>query len=303
MTVAQRLYGMIALAILGLVGLTGLGQMQMGKIYETANYGTINTVPSLLVLGDALVNFQNIRTVSFRHVLSTDDAKMAEWDSVISGKKAGIEKALKDYEPLLSNDEDARLLAFDRDLLQDYYAGLEQALALSRKNQNEQAQALLQNGEESALKVEKAFTEHFFFNKNLCDEGSKVAVATKDSATTLSIVITLAVLILITAIGVWVVRKLASQLGGEPGLVADLANRIAAGDLSTAIPLNAGDNVSVMAAMKNMTDTLKDLLADTGVLIKAAAISIPASTPINIKAIFASWCKASTIRSPTSPSR
>jgi methyl-accepting chemotaxis protein len=261
---------MIIITLLALVGLAGLNQQQMGKIYEAANYGTINTVPSLLLLGDALINFQNIRAVSFRHVFSNDDGRKAELDRIIVEKKANVEKALKEYEPLLSNEEDMRLLAVDRSLLQDYYIKLEKALALSRKNQNEQIQVILQNNEESAIKVERAFTEHFFFNKNLCDEGSRLALGAKSFAISCNIAIVIAVSILIIAVGVWFIRNLMRQLGGEPYAVADIANKISGGDLSSVIVLNAGDTGSVMAAMKGMQSNLIGIVGEIKNIVKAA---------------------------------
>ena len=53
MTIAQRLYILVLAAVLGLVGLSGLGYFQIGKVYTAANYANVNTVPSMLVLNNA----------------------------------------------------------------------------------------------------------------------------------------------------------------------------------------------------------------------------------------------------------
>ena len=68
-----------------------------------------------------------------------------------------------------------------------------------------------------------------------------------------------------------VTRSLLKSLGGEPAKAAEIANKIAAGDLSSAIEIKKGDTSSLMVAMKSMSDMLKGLLADTDVLVKAAA--------------------------------
>ena len=53
------------------------------------------------------------------------------------------------------------------------------------------------------------------------------------------------------------IRGLLRELGGEPGDAAAVANRVAAGDLATAIALKPGDGASVMAAMARMQGDLK----------------------------------------------
>jgi methyl-accepting chemotaxis protein len=54
----------------------------------------------------------------------------------------------------------------------------------------------------------------------------------------------------------WIVRGITRQLGAEPGEAAELARRVADGDLSRAITLRPGDDASMMAAMARMQDSL-----------------------------------------------
>ena len=56
--------------------------------------------------------------------------------------------------------------------------------------------------------------------------------------------------------GLLTVRSIGRQFGGEPHQAADIARRVAAGDLSQAIALRAGDQASVMAQLKAMQDGL-----------------------------------------------
>ncbi len=67
-----------------------------------------------------------------------------------------------------------------------------------------------------------------------------------------------------------IVRRLLKRIGGEPEYAAEIVRKVAAGDLSSDIKLNAGDTTSLMAAMKNMIDTLRGLLSDTEALVVAA---------------------------------
>ncbi|MBH9575467.1 methyl-accepting chemotaxis protein [Inhella sp. 1Y17] len=57
--------------------------------------------------------------------------------------------------------------------------------------------------------------------------------------------------------GTWVVRSLTRQLGGEPAQAAEVARAVAAGDLCVDIPLRNGDRDSMMAALVQMRDALR----------------------------------------------
>jgi methyl-accepting chemotaxis protein len=63
-------------------------------------------------------------------------------------------------------------------------------------------------------------------------------------------------------LGVLLTRSLTRQLGGEPAYAADIAGRIAAGDLSMDVQLRAGDDKSLLFAMKAMRDRLAGIVGE-----------------------------------------
>ncbi len=65
--------------------------------------------------------------------------------------------------------------------------------------------------------------------------------------------------ILFLVIGL-IVRRLLSQLGGEPAYVIDIVRQIAAGNLSRDIATGSGDRSSLLAAMKQMQAGLRDIV-------------------------------------------
>ncbi|MCU6501399.1 methyl-accepting chemotaxis protein [Rugamonas sp. A1-17] len=58
-----------------------------------------------------------------------------------------------------------------------------------------------------------------------------------------------------------ITRGLRRQLGGEPALAAEIANRIAAGDLTVPVPTADGDQSSLMYAMRGMRDKLAGIVS------------------------------------------
>ena len=63
------------------------------------------------------------------------------------------------------------------------------------------------------------------------------------------------------ALGALITRSLTRQLGGEPAYAAEVAARIAAGDLSTQVELRSGDTSSLLFAMQTMRDKLATIVA------------------------------------------
>ncbi|WP_422696056.1 methyl-accepting chemotaxis protein [Cupriavidus necator] len=73
------------------------------------------------------------------------------------------------------------------------------------------------------------------------------------------------------AFGLWLVRSIGRQLGAEPGEAAELAQRVATGDLSVPIALKPGDTTSLMAQLKLMQESLVQVV--TGVRQNAEGVA------------------------------
>jgi len=224
--IAKKLYAMIFIAMLGMAGIAGLCQYQMERIYDAGNYTTINTVPSILAISDALTTFYGIRVAVRDHIVESDQAKMAAYDKLIQGKAEKIEKTLKLYEDtLISNEEDRRLLVEDRTLLKEYLASIEPILALSRQIRNAEAVELLKKAATIADKFDEALQHHMEFNKNLGAEVAADTLHTKNLATWASILFTLLTLIITSIIG-WIIanRELVRPIGEVVDNLLQLSN-------------------------------------------------------------------------------
>jgi methyl-accepting chemotaxis protein len=279
LTVTQKMVLLGGSALLGIVLLAGLGQQQMNKVFDAANYGNVKSVPGLMMLDDATRSFSQIRVRVYRHVLNADAAKVAAIEKSIKEAQVATEVALKKYEvdgclgaSCISDGKDRQMLTANRALLKEYTASLEPALVLSRENKTAEARDALAAPAILAEKLNAGIDEEISYNAELGQKASEEAVATKASALNLSLLIAALTLAAVGIIAYTVTRAFLLQLGGEPDAAADIATKIAAGDLSSKIDIKAGDTSSLMFAMQNMNDTLKDLMLDIDVLVKAAAV-------------------------------
>ncbi|MEN6628742.1 MAG: nitrate- and nitrite sensing domain-containing protein, partial [Sulfuricella sp.] len=63
--------------------------------------------------------------------------------------------------------------------------------------------------------------------------------------------------------GMWIIRVLLRELGGEPNYAREVAREIASGNLDMEIKTQEGDTISLLVAMKNMRDTLVYMLRES----------------------------------------
>ena len=70
-----------------------------------------------------------------------------------------------------------------------------------------------------------------------------------------------------------IVRSLMRTIGGEPEYAAQMARRIAKGDLSGTVTLKPGDKLSLLAAMKEMQEGLREMVQQVAVATTELATS------------------------------
>jgi methyl-accepting chemotaxis protein len=91
---------------------------------------------------------------------------------------------------------------------------------------------------------------------------------------------------LLTGIVFVLARGVEKSLGGDPGVAAAVAQRIAAGDLGVDVQVGAGDDASLMASMRAMRDALAGIVSQvrTGTDLIATASSEIASGNMDLSA-------------------
>ena len=109
----------------------------------------------------------------------------------------------------------------------------------------------------------KATEEMIKYQGALMEESGKTA--TKNVWKLIVLIPSFSALTILMAVGVsfWIMKNLSKQLGGEPGFIADIAKRISEGDLTVNFASNGRTETGVYAAMKEMAERLKKVVADT----------------------------------------
>ncbi|WP_306549327.1 methyl-accepting chemotaxis protein [Desulfobulbus sp.] len=258
--IGQKLLMVAVLASLTLGGLGGFFISQMRTVYDAANYGNINTVPSLEVMFRIVEGSKDFYISTLRHILNTDAAGMARMEDLINKAQANTEKALADYEKLISDDTDRQMLATERGLFSDFVRAEQEMLPLSRANKTEEARFVLrEKGLPAQEKLSKSLEEHMAYNMKLASAGDKTAADLYSSARRNGIiVIVVAAIVLFT-----VVVLISRSITGPVAKASALAELMAKGNFTTKLDIQQKDEIGMMAkSLNSMVEQLGGMIRE-----------------------------------------
>lgn len=263
LTVAKKMILLTGSALLGLALLTGLGQQQVNKVFEVANYANVNVVPSMVLLDGMRNNFLRTRIQVNRHIINVDNAEMAEIEKVLKNTRQAVYDNVKKYlspngcggNACVADDKDKGYIEEIGRLFAEFDSKLEPILVESRKGEAGTAKArdLLTQTYTLSTKITSLLDDVFDYNVQLSAKAAEAALVTKGHAINLSLLIAALTLAAVGGIAFFVARSITKPLGQAVGV----ANQIAAGDLSATIEVTSSDETGqLLQAMKVMVANL-----------------------------------------------
>lgn len=260
----------IALVVIGIVGLSAAKMAERG-IRSIRD----DSLASILTLSKARNDFMRSRVSAYIHVLSTQDSAMDDVEKNMSDIEASIKKSLKDYEKLLSNEEDRALLEADKKQL-DAYAKVfwEKLVPLSRKHQTDAAtQIVLKELRPVALEAAIAFDKHMKFNEEMATNYTDSVIASVSSTITFAIAIIIIAALALGAFGYQMMTIIRRSLTN----IRDSVNRIESNlDFTVRVEVERQDKIGIAAGALNrlldkLQENLKTIMARTETVAHSAS--------------------------------
>ena len=252
--------------------LGGFALHELGNVGDTTKDIKDNWMPSVqstLTMRNRLSGF---RIDELQHILSSDPADMAKYEKRMDADMAGFHQAEATYQKLITEPEERRLYDEMKPMTDQYLALHQQILALSKKGDNQAATTLLR-GESSRLRAE--LDDHMRKIVEINVAGAERTGKEADGIYTTASVSVLTGLAIVAVIGVVLAtlfaRSLIRQLGGEPSYAAEIADRIADGNLATEVQLSPGDTTSMLHAIGRMRQMLAGIVQDIKVSTESVA--------------------------------
>jgi methyl-accepting chemotaxis protein len=134
---------------------------------------------------------------------------------------------------------------------------------LALANQDAEAtELLMKQAAPATQKWQEAMDEYAALQKKNNHADADAATGAYESARTLMLVLSAIAIAVGVAAAVMIARTLLRQLGGEPDYAAEVATRIAAGDLTVAVDTRSDDSSSMLHAMKLMREALARIVGE-----------------------------------------
>ena len=264
LTVGQRLFVLILLASMGLVATAIVSLRQIGNVYEAASYAQVNTVPSVTTLDDAQAAFNAMRERVYFYLINLDPADRARLVREMDQLRARMNGHLKTYgDAYISDETDGAMLAEVHARIAGFEEVRNRLLVESGRSLVHDSHTALGLEFRAAIdSVQASFARHRSYNVALGEASALSAREIISHALESVAVVAGAVLLTLIAAGWLLTRTLLHQMGGEPGEVVTVMQRLSDGDLLQQIRLKPGCADSMMHAIRKMVERLGRVVAE-----------------------------------------
>ncbi len=262
LTVATRLGIGFSVVIVLLLIVAAIGISRLALLDE--NTQIIEKQVEMVGLSNNIIQKTNQIAISLRNMMLADAlGDVQKQKAAILEHRASIMKDVEKLWPLVTDPKAREILEKAKAERTRYIEGQDKLMALIETDTPEESRRFL-NGElrPILLRYQGALSE---FNQYQNDQVTRAGVTAHQhyaNARTLSLMVVAIALAASIALALWVIRSVTGPLGGEPATAREVIERIAAGDLTGAIPVRTGDNHSLMAATHVMQASLRRMLGD-----------------------------------------
>jgi methyl-accepting chemotaxis protein len=267
MKVSARLALGYALVLILLAAIVCVGLLKMREMRERMRLITdVNNVQITLVgemqdtVAERMIALRNLAILTDMNAMRTESERIRKQETDYAEAKARLGKTFED--PGTTPEEKA----FFVKLQEQESAALplmREAEKLGLANKMEETNDIMMNRvaplQAAWLDTMNALAR---WEVKLNDDAAREARAAYDSAVSQMLTLAAAAIAAGIAAAIMITRALLKQLGGEPRQAAEVAVRIAGGDLSVDVPVKPGDKDSLMLSMRDMRDKLADLVAE-----------------------------------------
>ena len=253
-------FGIVLLFTCALGGVAIVGLSQVNTQASLLNARWLHGVGHLATMRNALAES---REVEVKHSRTPDKSYHGEYEEKMAQANKDVAASLAAYKAVLGTDKAEVDLMANLDKSWAAYTQAQQKIVALGRDKKQLDAADISDGLAST-----AFDDGMSALTGLTKfgfEGGTAAAAEVHAVYENARVVVAALLgaALFLGLGLaWAItRHLSRQLGGEPAAAVDILSAVAAGDLSTHVPLRAGDSTSLMARLAAMQRSLSDTVS------------------------------------------
>jgi len=280
LSIAQRIMLLIVASVIALllVGYDGLSVGNKGA----ASIKTMqqDSLAGIQLLGDARQAFTIARVAVYSHVLAVDEDAKAKAEKMLHDQFDLTSKLLKDYEKLVDDGEEKKMLDADVANLKDYAdVALTNLIPLSRANDAEGVRkAIATQLVPISAKTIKGFDDHVAFNRKVAETTTDDALASADHAQKVTLVTILIALLIVGTIGILLAKEIRFRMNRFSDAISKVNESL---DFTDRLTISRMDELGTSAdAFNKLLDRLQGNLKSiaTGAHSVATAANAMATT-------------------------
>ena len=266
MKLGTKLFGAFLVVCLLGAAVSAIGIRNASTINDAADLMYARDLTGLSEIKEANIGLLYVGRALRNALLAPTDALRAEAMNRVEFRLKEVEAHLDKARPLFVNESAKAKFAQTDQHWQVYKA------AAAKLGTMVKTTALTQNAEVSGFlfgdyakfsnSLDDAMTDLAKIKEQNAKHASEETTTIYESTRTLMLVLVAIAVASGLGFGYFLTRSITRQLGTEPEVAADLAKRVAEGDLTTPITLRDGDEHSVMAALRTMQSSLASLVAN-----------------------------------------
>ena len=268
MKVGTRLALGFVLLLLMLALIIALNSVNMARMNDSVS-SIVNVNNPEIALAAEMTESVYARAVAVRNLgLMNDPAQMRPEMQLITKENEDFAKASAELERMFNEiaetkPEEKAMLANIKTLAAAAAAPMKKAAELGFANQQaETTKMLLEEVVPTQSKLIAALQEFNAYEQALNEQSAADTAQSYQNANRLNLALGVLAALIGVAAAALITVSLVRKLGGEPDYAAQVAQRIADGDLATPVIVPAGDTTSMMASMRSMQERLATIVSE-----------------------------------------
>lgn len=263
MKLAVRLGLGFAATLLLLVIISVVSYSRLNSLSHEINDVVNDKYPKTIDAIDVIRAMNQVAQINRNLLLITDPAETKSQLTRMTEQRKIITDNINSLEAKITSDDGKKRLKVMTDTRAAFVVVLEKYLAHVQNGERDAAFKLLYGDMRPVTDAYlKAIRELVDFQDELMKKAGKEAEALVSATQTLILILGSAAAVLSVLLGWLITRSVVKQIGGEPDYAREMVTRLADGDLTMDIEVDAKDKSSLLFAMKGMVGKLSDVVSD-----------------------------------------
>jgi len=260
---STKLVASFLLVSLLAVAIGGIGIVELRRTDDRASILYSNKMVRLELISGVYTNYQMMR-VKLRDILlapeqSGRDAAAASMAQI----KDTMNTSLGRYESFLMTRDDSELYATYVVARDNFWHGFDSTTLLAKEGKGADAMAAIKSvGPGRVAAYDKSISSMLSQSIEDAHDLAMEIHETSKLATGILVFIVVVGFLVAMGMGLLLTRSITRQLGGEPAYAAEVARKVASGDLTVDVRVRPGDESSLLGAMKQMTGKLLNVVQE-----------------------------------------